>query len=125
MPKDNTARVPLDIFRGQPNMKSSAVDKRNERFDNLIHERTRLSIVSTLAVNKSLSFQELKSILNLTDGNLSVHTQKLEEAGYLQCTKTFSGRKPKTVFRLNAKGRSALDKYLNHMERLIKAVREE
>lgn len=123
MPKENTARDSIERANRKHLMKTTAVGNRTENFDSLIHERTRLAIVSTLAVNKSLSFPELKSILDLTDGNLSVHAQKLEEAGYVHCKKSFEGRKPKTVFRLSAKGRAALDKYLSHMERLIHAVR--
>ncbi len=92
--------------------------------DRLIHERTRLAIVSALAVNTSLAFNELKQLVRATDGNLSVHARKLEEAGYLTCTKSFAGRLPKTEYRLSAAGRRALEKYLNHMEALIQATRE-
>lgn len=92
--------------------------------DRLIHERVRLSIVSALAVNRSLSFNELKQMLGLTDGNLSVHARKLEEAGYVECTKSFEGRTPRTDFRLTDSGRGALEAYLNHMEALIQAVRD-
>jgi DNA-binding MarR family transcriptional regulator len=92
--------------------------------DRLIHERVRLGIVSALAVNPSLSFNEMKDMLGLTDGNLSVHARKLEEAGYVQCTKSFEGRVPRTEFRLTDPGRRALSAYLNHMESLIQAVRE-
>ena len=92
--------------------------------DRLIHERVRLGIVSALAVNASLTFNELKDMLQLTDGNLSVHARKLEEAGYVECTKTFEGRVPRTEYRLTADGRGALEAYLNHMEALIQAVRE-
>jgi DNA-binding transcriptional ArsR family regulator len=92
--------------------------------DRLIHERTRLAIVSALAVNSSLAFNELKQLVRATDGNLSVHARKLEEAGYVTCTKSFAGRLPKTEYRLSAAGRRALEKYLNHMEALIQATRE-
>jgi DNA-binding MarR family transcriptional regulator len=92
--------------------------------DRLIHERVRLGIVSALAVNDSLAFNELKDMLALTDGNLSVHARKLEEAGYVQCTKKFEGRVPRTEFRLTDAGRRALEAYLNHMEALIQAVRD-
>ena len=92
--------------------------------DRLIHERVRLGIVSALAVNESLAFNELKDMLALTDGNLSVHARKLEEAGYVACTKTFEGRVPRTEFRITAEGRRALEAYLAHMEALIRAVRE-
>ena len=92
--------------------------------DRLIHERIRLGIVSALAVNRSLTFNELKALLKTTDGNLSVHARKLEEADYIVCTKSFHGRLPKTEYRLAAGGRRALERYLNHMEALIRATRE-
>ena len=92
--------------------------------DRLIHERMRLAIVSALAVNESLSFNELKRLLETTDGNLSVHARKLEEAGYVVCTKTFEGRVPRTDYRLSDAGRRALERYLSHMEALIRATRE-
>lgn len=92
--------------------------------DRLIHERTRLAIISALAVNTSLSFNELKSLLRVSDGNLSVHARKLEDVGYITCTKSFAGRVPKTEYRLAASGRRALEKYLDHMEALIRATRE-
>ena len=91
--------------------------------DRLIHERMRLAIVSALAVNESLTFNELKRLLDTTDGNLSVHARKLEEAEYITCTKSFEGRVPKTVYRLSAAGRAALKRYLDHMEALIRATR--
>ncbi len=92
--------------------------------DRLIHERIRLGIVSALAVSRALTFNELKSMLKTTDGNLSVHARKLEEAGYIVCSKSFDGRLPKTEFRLAAAGRRALERYLNHMEALIRATRD-
>ena len=92
--------------------------------DRLIHERTRLAIVSALAVNESLTFNELKQLLRATDGNLSVHARKLEDAGYVTCSKSFEGRVPRTEFGLSAAGRRALEKYLSHMEALIHATRE-
>ncbi|SRR5579875_93986 len=92
--------------------------------DRLIHERTRLGIVSALAVNPSLTFNELKPLLRVTDGNLSVHARKLEDAGYISCIKSFSGRLPKTQYRLTPVGRRALENYLNHMEAIIRATRE-
>lgn len=92
--------------------------------DRLIHERTRLGIVSALAVNESLSFNALKELLNTTDGNLSVHARKLEEAQYITCEKSFDGRIPKTEFRLAPAGRKALERYLDHMEALIRITRE-
>jgi DNA-binding HxlR family transcriptional regulator len=93
--------------------------------DRLIHERMRLAMVSALAVNDSLTFNELKRFLETTDGNLSVHARKLEEAGYVQCTKSFDGRVPRTEFRLTEAGRRALQRYLDHMEALIRATRRE
>jgi DNA-binding HxlR family transcriptional regulator len=92
--------------------------------DRLIHERMRLAIVSALAVNQSLSFNELKRLLETTDGNLSVHARKLEEAGYIVCTKSFAGRVPRTEYRLSSVGRRALERYLDHMEALIHSTRE-
>lgn len=94
-----------------------------ESLDALIHERTRLAIVSALAVNDTLSFTELKDLLGLSDGNLSVHAQKLEAAGCLRCKKSFKGRIPRSEYCLTAKGRKALEDYLGHMEALINAVR--
>ena len=92
--------------------------------DRLIYEPIRLRIVSALAVNPSLTFNELKKLLDTTDGNLSVHARKLEEASYIVCSKSFEGRMPKTQYRLTDQGRKALEKYLNHMEALIQAIRE-
>ena len=92
--------------------------------DRLIHERMRLGIVSALAVNVSLTFNELKALLRTTDGNLSVHARKLEEAAYIHCTKMFDGRLPKTRYRLTAAGRRAFERYLDHMESLIRVARE-
>jgi len=92
--------------------------------DRLIHERMRLGIVSALAANESLTFNELKALLQTTDGNLSVHARKLEEAGYISCTKSFEGRMPKTEYALTAPGRKAFERYLDHMEALIRAARD-
>jgi DNA-binding HxlR family transcriptional regulator len=91
--------------------------------DRLIHERLRLGIVSALAVNPLLTFNELKRLLKTSDGNLSVHARKLEEAGYIACEKYFEGRTPKTEYRLTSAGRRALERYLSHMEALIRATR--
>lgn len=91
--------------------------------DRLIHERLRLGIISALAANESMTFSDLKSLLNTTDGNLSVHARKLEEAGYISCSKYFEGRLPKTEYKLTTAGRSALENYLSHMESLIKQMR--
>jgi DNA-binding MarR family transcriptional regulator len=91
--------------------------------DKVIHERMRLGIISALAANESLSFTDLKNLLNTTDGNISVHARKLEEAGYLSCEKSFKGRVPLTEYRITADGREALNRYLNHMEALINAMK--
>jgi DNA-binding MarR family transcriptional regulator len=91
--------------------------------DRLIHERLRLGMISALAANESLSFNDLKSLMNTTDGNLSVHARKLEDAGYISCTKSFEGRMPKTEYKLTAAGRRALENYLSHMETLIQQMR--
>jgi DNA-binding transcriptional ArsR family regulator len=95
-----------------------------QKLDRLIHERLRLGILSALSVNDSLTFNELKKLLETTDGNLSVHARKLEEAGYVTCAKSFEGRMPKTEYKLSAAGRRALDRYLDHMEALIQVTRE-
>jgi DNA-binding HxlR family transcriptional regulator len=94
------------------------------QLDRLIHERLRLGILSALSVNSSLTFNELKRLLETTDGNLSVHARKLEEAGYISCTKGFEGRIPRTEYRLTSAGKRALERYLDHMEALIQAMRE-
>ena len=91
--------------------------------DRLIHERMRLAIVSALAATESLTFLELRGLLDASDGNLSVHARRLEEAGYVACTKTFEGRVPKTVYRLTAEGRRAFDRYLSHLEAVIDHAR--
>jgi len=90
--------------------------------DRLIHERLRLAIVSALAVNDSLTFTDLRTLLDTSDGNVSVHARKLEDAGYVTCTKSFDGRVPRTEYRLTGAGRTALERYLAHMEALIKRV---
>ncbi len=92
--------------------------------DRLIHERLRLGILSALAVNEALSFNDLKRLMKATDGNLSVHARKLEDAQYVMCTKSFDGRLPKTEYRITATGRRALERYLDHMEALIRSTRE-
>src|SRR4051795_186558 len=94
------------------------------KLDRLIHERLRLGILSALSVNESLTFNELKKLLDTSDGNLSVHARKLEEAGYLSCTKSFAGRVPRSDYKLSAAGRRALERYLDHMEALIQAMRD-
>ena len=105
-------------------VRGQAMDADTMALDRLIHERIRLGIVSALAVNDSLSFNDLKKLLRTTDGNLSVHARKLEDAGYIACTKSFEGRVPHTDYRLTATGRRVLEKYLAHMEALIRATRE-
>ena len=92
--------------------------------DRLLHDRTRLAIISALAVNEALSFAELKALTETTDGNLSVHTRRLEEAAYVTCTKSFDGRVPRTEFAITAAGRRALQKYLDHMEAIIQHARQ-
>jgi DNA-binding MarR family transcriptional regulator len=91
--------------------------------DRLIHERMRLGIVSALAANESLTFNDLKGLMNTTDGNLSVHARKLEEGGYVECIKSFEGRLPKTEYKLSVAGRRALENYLSHMETIIQQMR--
>ncbi|MEP7070495.1 MAG: transcriptional regulator [Usitatibacter sp.] len=106
---------------------SPAAARTNEgtlALERLIHERLRLGIVSALAVNESLTFNELKRLMQTTDGNLSVHARKLEDAGYVTCTKSFEGRMPKSEYRISVTGRRALERYLDHMEALIRATRE-
>lgn len=116
-------RDPDDGARVVAGEAPQATGSRPADFDRLIHERMRLGIVSALAVNEFLSFNDLKKLLETTDGNLSVHAWKLEEAGYITSTKYFEGRMPKTEYRLTAAGRQALDRYLDHMESLIRATR--
>jgi DNA-binding HxlR family transcriptional regulator len=119
-PKDSDGRAAAQPLRG---LRGGAVHGPLE-LDRLIHERMRLAIVSSLAVNESLSFNELKRLLDTTDGNLSVHARKLEEADYIICTKSFEGRVPRTEYRLSSAGRKALERYLEHMEALIRSTRE-
>lgn len=125
MAKSSTARQERSTREETPEVRSAASPKPvSTNLDRLIHERIRLGIVSALAVNRSLTFNELKALLKTTDGNLSVHARKLEEADYILCTKSFAGRLPKTEYRLTAAGRRALEHYLDHMEALIRATRE-
>jgi DNA-binding MarR family transcriptional regulator len=104
--------------------KNEVVETQIPDLDRVIHEKTRLAMISALAVNPTLTFNELKAVLKTTDGNVSVHARKLEDAGYLSCKKSFAGRVPRTEYTLTASGRRALEKYLNHMEALIKAVKQ-
>jgi len=113
--------------RGGPSLKGVRGEGRSSQpleLDRIIHQRTRLAIISTLAVSESLSFNDLKAALEATDGNLSVHARKLEQAGYVECSKSFQGRLPRTEYRLTKVGRRALEGYLSHMEALILRTRE-
>lgn len=112
------------LLKGERKLRLAEIAAGQPRLDRLIHERLRLGIVSALAANESLTFNELKKLLQTTDGNLSVHARKLEEAGYIQVIKSFENRLPKTEYRLTAEGRRALERYLDHMEALIRAMRE-
>ncbi|HXJ84781.1 MAG TPA: transcriptional regulator [Candidatus Methylomirabilis sp.] len=96
----------------------------SREIDALIHHRMRLGLLSALAAADSLSFNDLKALMRTTDGNLSVHARKLEDAQYVTCTKSFEGRRPKTEYRLTARGRRALQRYLDHMEAIIRATRD-
>lgn len=111
-------RPSLEAVRGERASRTSL------ELDRLIHERVRLAIVSALAVNESLTFNELKHLLGTSDGNLSVHARRLEEAQYVECVKSFAGRVPRTEYRLTAQGREALEGYLAHMEGLIRSTRK-
>ena len=108
----------------KPGTQQETVENALPNLDRIIHERMWLGIVSALAVNDSLTFNELKKLLQTTDGNLSVHARRLEEAAYVDCIKTFEGRVPRTEYRLSPAGRKAFERYLDHMEALIHAARE-
>ena len=123
MARQGTARKAEAAERDVAGARPGASPRTGE-LDRLIHERVRLGIVSALAVNDSLSFNELKALLKTTDGNLSVHARKLEDASYVTCTKSFEGRIPKTEYRLTGAGRRALEQYLDHMEALIRVTRQ-
>ena len=120
----NRATRPSPVPRRTTNQ-SAAPAAESLKLDALIHERVRLAIVSALAVNDVLSFNDLKALLAITDGNLSVHARKLENVGYVKCSKSFVGRQPRTEFRLTAAGRRALEDYLEQMESVIRAARQE
>lgn len=122
MAKESPARHPRPTRA--PTRETTREEIPVRELDRLIHEKTRLAIVSALAVNDRLTFNELKALLGATDGNLSVHARKLEDAGYVSCRKTFEERLPRTEYRLTAAGRRALEGYLGHMEALIAAVRD-
>ena len=115
--KDESGRGLQDVRGAKPRTGAP------EALDRLIHERLRLGIVSALAANDSLTFNDLKNLMHITDGNLSVHARKLEEAGYISCNKYFEGRVPKTEYKLTTSGRRALENYLSHMESLINQMR--
>lgn len=100
-----------------------AVEDVSTELDRIIHERMRLGIISALAANQALTFNDLKGLMKTTDGNLSVHARKLEEAGYIACNKSFDGRIPRTEYKITAAGKRALERYLNHMETLIRTMR--
>ena len=123
MAKSSAARKTQDRPTASGASGAPAHPARPAALDRLIHERVRLGIVSALAANSSLTFNELKKLLQTTDGNVSVHARKLEEAGYISCEKSFEGRMPRTEYRLTPAGRKALHKYLDHMEALIGAMR--
>ena len=128
MAKQSAARKPrnekVEQAAASKTRAAETVINRSAKVDRLIHERVRLGIVSALAANRSLTFSDLKKLLNTSDGNVSVHARKLEEAEYIASTKSFAGRIPRTEYRLTATGRRAFEKYLNHMEALIHAMRE-
>ena len=113
--KDGGGSEPLRVEK--------AAGQVSDSLDKLIHDRTRLGMISALAANAKLSFSDLKNLLNASDGNVSVHARKLEEAGYVKCEKSFKGRTPLTEYSISADGRAALEQYLNHMEALIAAMR--
>jgi DNA-binding MarR family transcriptional regulator len=119
----STTQSTKDIT-GERALQARQAAERAPELDNLIHERIRLGIISALAANESLTFSQLKELLKTTDGNVSVHARKLEDAEYIACTKSFEGRIPKTEYRLTGIGRQALEQYLDHMEALIQAARE-
>ncbi len=122
-PAENAGRKSERRLRSVAALAGYLADPGARDFDRLVYERVRLGILSSLAVSPSMTFSELKRLLQTSDGNLSVHARKLEDAGYVVCTKSFEDRHPKTEYRLSAKGRRALEKYLDHMEALIDATR--
>ena len=120
--KQQTARRPAKATAGPQGIPDSSKSAASN-LDRLIHERLRLGIISALAANESLTFSDLKNLMSTTDGNLSVHARKLEDAGYIAVTKYFEGRLPKTEYKLTAAGRRALENYLSHIETLIQQMR--
>lgn len=125
MVRKNSAikKVPEDVPQPRDLKIEKAAENVSGELDKTIHERMRLGIISALAANESLSFTNLKNLLNTTDGNISVHARKLEDAGYVECLKSFNGRMPLTEYKITSAGRTALTKYLNHMEALISAMK--
>ncbi|HMJ09067.1 MAG TPA: transcriptional regulator [Pyrinomonadaceae bacterium] len=123
MGKKNLALKHVNESSGALRIEKAAGDVSAD-LDKVIHERMRLGIISAVAANKKVSFTDLKNLLNTTDGNISVHTRKLEEAGYLTCEKSFKGRMPLTEYAITKEGKKALERYLNHMEALINAMRK-
>jgi DNA-binding MarR family transcriptional regulator len=117
------ARAPSKQPSKPVSVPGSAQTGDDAKFDRLVYERVRLGIMSALAVNERLTFNELKSLFEVSDGNLSAHARKLEEAGYLECNKSFEGRRPKSEYKITAAGRKALHRYLEHIEAVIKATR--
>ncbi len=123
-PKESENARDSERSRGLRPVPGGSLRSGPPELDKLIHERLRLAMVSALAVNESLSFGDLKELVKTTDGNLSVHARKLEDAGYITCTKGFDGRVPRTEFRISASGRKALERYLDHMDAVIRAARQ-
>jgi DNA-binding MarR family transcriptional regulator len=123
--KSTTSKTGQAVTRKRAKLAAIAGSSRAEdaKFDRLVYERVRLGIMSALAVREELTFSELKSLFDVSDGNLSAHARKLEEANYLTCTKTFEDRRPRSVYRITARGREALNRYLDHVESVIKATR--
>lgn len=119
----SAARAPAKAPSKPVAVPGTSQTSEDAKFDRLVYERVRLGIMSALAVNECLTFNELKSLFDVSDGNLSAHARKLEEAGYLECTKSFEGRRPKSEYRITARGRKALHRYLEHIEAVIKATR--
>lgn len=123
--KSNTRRndTPVSAPAAEKSSPRAANAAADTKFDRLVYERVRLGIMSALAVNEPLTFNELKALFDVSDGNLSAHARKLEEAGYIECAKSFAGRRPKSEYRLTPAGRQALYRYLDHIEAVIKATR--
>jgi DNA-binding MarR family transcriptional regulator len=117
------ARADAAPRRARPAVLTGGAGAEDSRFDRLVYERVRLGIMSALAVREELTFSELKGLFDVSDGNLSAHARKLEEAGYVSCTKSFAARRPRSAYRLTVLGRAALNRYLDHVEAVIKATR--